>query len=246
MRVPNPWKGIGAQPREIWALCAATLVNRVGTMIVPFLVLYLTESRHFSESAAGGVLALYGFGSLIASPISGSLSDRLGPLRVMIAALALAGTIALTFPFLPGFAPVVAAAFAYALVGELVRPASLTIVSTYSDPERRKAAFALNRMVINLGMSIGPALGGFLSAVSFPLLFWVDGATSIAGAAVLFLATRSARRRAPLASGGTRATGVSARGLRDRRLLHALLAIVPVGIVFFQFESALPLYLVRQ
>lgn len=250
MRVWNPWKGIGEQPREIWALGAATLVNRMGTMILPFLVLYLTRERHLSDAQAGAALAVYGAGALISSPVAGALSDRFGAIRVMIAALAGAGVVAIAFPLVRGFAPLLAASAVFALIAELVRPASLTIVSTWADPTRRKAAFAVNRLAVNLGMSVGPAIGGFLAAFSFPLIFRVDGTTSLLAAVMLAVALRGrpshAPTRAAVGAAGGAAAPRSARALADPRLRAALLAIIPVGLVFFQIDSALPLFLVNE
>ena len=65
------------------------------------------------------------------------------------------------------------------------RPANLALIGDLVAPERRKTAFSVNRLAINLGMSVGPALGGFLATVSFRGLFWVDGATSLAAGAIL-------------------------------------------------------------
>ena len=66
-----------------------------------------------------------------------------------------------------------------------VRPASLAALTSVVRPEQRKAAVAVNRLAINLGMSVGPAVGGFLATVSFPLLFVADGASAIAAGVVL-------------------------------------------------------------
>ena len=49
----NPWRGLAGLPRAVWVLSAATLVNRSGTMFVPFLVLYLTRARGYTPAAAG-------------------------------------------------------------------------------------------------------------------------------------------------------------------------------------------------
>lgn len=51
----NPWRGLAGLPRAVWVLSAATLVNRSGTMFVPFLVLYLTRARGYTPAAAGAV-----------------------------------------------------------------------------------------------------------------------------------------------------------------------------------------------
>src|SRR6266508_5550271 len=91
----NPWRGLGTMPREIWVLFTATLVNKAGSMVLAFLVLYLTRSLGFSVGVAGTVLLLYGAGALVAAPISGVLSDRFGPIRIMRGSLLLSGVILL-------------------------------------------------------------------------------------------------------------------------------------------------------
>ena len=80
-------------PREVWVLFTATLVNKAGSMVLAFLVLYLTRSLGFSVGTAATVLLLYGVGALLAAPFAGYLCDRLGPIRIMRASLLLSGAI---------------------------------------------------------------------------------------------------------------------------------------------------------
>jgi predicted MFS family arabinose efflux permease len=73
----NIWRSLKGLPRDVWILALATLINRAGTMVLPFLVLYLTRELGFSASRAGFVLGVYGAGALVAAPISGRLTDRI-------------------------------------------------------------------------------------------------------------------------------------------------------------------------
>src|SRR5215212_8859104 len=102
----NIWRSLKGLPRGVWVLAAATLINRAGTMVLPFLVLYLTQELGFSAPRAGFALAIYGAGAIIAAPLAGRLSDSIGPLPVMRASLLLAGLLLLIFPFVRGFIPV--------------------------------------------------------------------------------------------------------------------------------------------
>src|SRR5262245_41240009 len=88
----NPWRGLGDLPREVWILSTTTLVNRAGTMAMPFLVLYLTESLGLPARRAGLVLSCYGIGSLATAPVAGRLVDALGSERMMKLSLFLSGT----------------------------------------------------------------------------------------------------------------------------------------------------------
>src|SRR5690348_3835431 len=77
--------------RPVWLLAVASLVNRAGTMVIPFLALYLTEQRGFTTTGAGQVLAVYGLGGVAASLLGGWLCDRFDPRGVMTGSLILTG-----------------------------------------------------------------------------------------------------------------------------------------------------------
>lgn len=242
----NPWRGLGGLPREVWLLFATNLINRAGTMILPFLVLYLTRELNFSPGRAGMMLAVYGATAIVAGPISGRLTDQIGALPIMRASLVTTGVMLLLFPLAKTFAGVLALTVLWAGCAELFRPASLAAITHIVPPHQRKAAFALNRLAINLGMSIGPALGGFLAAASFRAMFVVDAVTTLLAGALLSLTPWRA-----LTGVGTpeweAEPGDSAPAsiFHDRTFLIFLAGVLLVGIVFFQHEAALPLYLVR-
>jgi MFS family permease len=222
-------------------------------MVLPFLVLYLTRPGGLGAVKAGLVLGLFGICSLVSSPLFGRLCDRWGAQPVMVGSLFSTAAILLLFPFASGFAAVCVVAALLSVSIEAFRPASLAVLSELVPSDRRLAAFAVNRLAINLGMSIGPAVGGFLAEVDFRALFWVDAATSLAaGALVLFLGvvkggSRTQEERQP-AEGGTPAPDAqlppkSRPGYRNRAVLVFLAAVILTGIVFFQHSGPLPLYL---
>ena len=247
----NPWRGLGHLPRAVWILSFVTLINRAGMMALPFLVLYLTKNLGYAATTAGLVITIYGLGALIFAPISGRLSDRFGPFRLMQYSLLLSGVILLCFPLAAKLEVILPLTLLWAIISEAFRPASLSAITGIVPPEQRKTAYALNRLAINLGMSIGPAAGGFLILISYPMLFWVDGATSLLAGAVLAFALMKDKKLSaaitPLESTVSSSTSVEAppqMALADKRLLFFLIAIIPVVVVFFQHESTLPLFLV--
>ncbi|HTL97264.1 MAG TPA: MFS transporter [Holophagaceae bacterium] len=237
----NPWRGLGGLPREVWILSGATLLNRMGTMALPFLALYLTQSMGFTPARAGEALLVYGLGAVAAAPLGGHLSDRIGPLRVMRGALLLAGCIMASITLVQSWPLLLALVGLWALTAEGFRPASMAILTDLAPDDRRKAVFSLNRLAINLGMSIGPVLGGLLARHSFHALFWVDAATAAASALVLTLAARDTHAR-----GGKAARAAHPfSALKDPRLAWFLVALFPVMVVFMQHASSMPVFLVR-
>jgi MFS family permease len=241
------WRELRNLPRGVWVLFATTLVNRAGTMVLPFLVLYLTRDLGFTAVQAGRVLLVYGATALFSAALSGRLSDVLGPMKVIRNSLFATSAVLLLFPLARSHWSVIGMTFVLSLAAESFRPASLAVVADLVTPAQRKPAFALTRLAINLGMSIGPAVGGFLATVSFRWLFVVDGVTSFAAGILLVLALRRApahRAHADADTGGPVALP-SKRAWKDGRLLFFLAALFPVSIVFFQHLSSMPLYLVR-
>jgi MFS family permease len=260
----NPWRGLKNLPREMWILASVTFVNRAGTMVLPFLVLYLTRTLRILPAHAALALTVYGVAALLTMPVVGWLADRVGALIVMKSSLLLSGVALLLFPLAHRFVAILGMTFLFAVLNESVRPPSLALVSDLVTPAQRKSAFALSRLAINLGMSIGPAVGGILAILSFRWLFLADGITSILAAMVLILAWPEPRRlrssepqweepadlgREIEAEGPTALLPAAhpladLRAFRNPRMLYFLLAIIPVQLVFFQLTSTLPLFLV--
>jgi len=227
-------------PREVWLLALGTLVNRAGTMVLPFLSLYLTVRLRFTVAEAGLVLGLWGVGSMAGSYLGGRLADRCGPLAVQIGSLLAVGTGFLVLARLEALPAVAVAVLAVSTVGDAFRPALLVAASTFSPAAVRTRALALVRLANNLGMAVGPALGGVLAVKHYAWLFAGDALTCWAAALVLWL---TLRRVVPARTVPSAERAAPARSpWRDRPYLAFLVLVVGWGIVFMQIWSTLPLY----
>jgi len=241
----NLWKSLRGLPSGLWVLSGALLVNRAGSMILPFLVLYATRERGFSPEQAGLVVTFFGLGTMLASPLAGRLADRFSPLAIMQTSLVAGGVAAIALPAAKSFSALAAGIFLWAVLSESYRPPGLAIIGQITRPEQRKPAFALVRLAVNLGLSIGPVAGGLLAERSFPALFVVDGTTSVlAGVVLIALAKRMGlpSRVAPVPEAGVAPVRTA---LRDARYLYFLAAMLPVLCVFFQSFGGMALYVVR-
>jgi len=228
-------------------IASATLINRAGTMVLPFVALYARQELSVSTGDAGLVLAFYGIGALISSPFSGKLSDKIGSLKLMTMSLISTGLFLFLYSVVTDFKVFLGLSFVWAILNEAFRPASMSFISSEITPDRRKTAFALNRLAINLGMSIGPVLGGILSTINFSLLFYVDGLTSLAAGSFLIFTHwdthEVSENRTETKDQIETANKVSV--FKNKKFLYFLLACIPIEIVFFQHIGALPLHIVN-
>ena len=126
-----------------------------------------------------------------------------------------------------------------ALLGEAARPATSSLLTGTCPPELRTRAFAVLRLAINLGMAIGPALGGFLALIGYFWLFVMDALTCLLAALLTFVFLKSA----PVGAKPDSAPKNPGRGpFRDGLFLTCMLLMLLNGIVFLQMLGALPLY----
>lgn len=239
------WKDLRHLPRPVWIVSASQLVNRAGTMVLSFLVLYLTRELGFSAERAGFILFLYGAGAIVSAPFAGRMADRWGAVPLMRTSLFCAGALLLVYPLARSLTVIGVVSVVLAMLNEAFRPAAMAFFGETVDAARRKSAFALYRLAINLGMAIGPAIGGVLATISFRYLFLVDGATSLAAAFVLSAASlpRRARHRTPVTT--TTRLRLSTAAHADPRFLFFLAGVLPVTVIFFQHISSMPLFIVR-
>jgi MFS family permease len=240
----NPWKGLKGLPHDMWALFFTSLINRSGTMVIPFLALYLTQKIGVSPAEAGMALLVYGAAAFIAAPLTGKLSDKLGALKVMKFALFGSGIIFFLYSFISDYYWILAASFVLAAVNESFRPANLSLITEIVAPPQRRMAFALNRLAINAGMSVGPVIGGFLTLIDYHYLFYANAVASIA-AGIYFSSIKWSSLAGSVKEKTTEEVyKVKFSILSDKTFLFFLFAVVPANLVFFQHLGALSLYIV--
>ena len=229
-------------PREVWFLSAVLFVNRIGTMVLTFLTLYLTQELGWSLTLAGQVLSVYGVGHLAGAWAGGWLCDRVGALRIQFASLLLSGLGMFALEQLRSSFGVMIATLFIATTAESFRPANGAALAAFSPPRLRTRAVALNRMALNLGFSVGPAVGGWLAMHNYSLIFWVDGATCILAALLL----KGLFPESPKTAVEDTATATAApelHPLKDWGFLAFLGLVVLLTLAFFQGWSTFPVFL---
>ena len=69
-------------PREVRMMATAIFVNRCGTMVLPFLALYLTSRLSMSEVSAGRIISTHGLGAICSAYLGGRLTEPVGAIRL--------------------------------------------------------------------------------------------------------------------------------------------------------------------
>ncbi|NIG54293.1 MFS transporter [Chitinophaga sp. Cy-1792] len=222
-----------------WWLSLVLLINRSGTMVIPFMTVYLTQHLHFSIGQAGMVMACFGTGAIVGATLGGWLSDRIGFYQVQFWSLFLNGLLFILLGQMHTFPQICACVFVLSSVGDAFRPANSVAIAAYSKPENRTRSYALNRLAVNLGWSVGPAIGGILASFSYNLLFWVDGATCMFAAILMrvFLPPVPAPAKSHADKTENKDSVWS-----DKIYIRFLFFAMINAICLFQFNSIVPLF----
>ncbi len=239
------WRGsYQGIPKEIWFLSIISLVNRCGSMVIAFIMLYLTQELQFGIRDAGYAMMFFGAGSLVGSYIGGWLTDKVGSFPVQFWSLVLNGVILILMLQVHAFWAMCVTVFFMALISEVFRPANSVAIATNCTPETRTRSISLYRMAVNLGWAVAPAFGGLLVVLGWPWLFWVDGLTCI-GAALMLYALMPPKRQQEESEGmaeGAVAAEPGRSPYRDKKfIVFAVLTCLNV-IVFMQFLWTIPVY----
>lgn len=233
---------IGGLPGPFWWLFLGTVVNRAGTFIEPFFVLYLTGPRGVSASTAGVVLTVWGAGSLLSQPIGGFLTDRFGRRTTLVVGLTATAGALLALSTARDLAVIAALVFVVGTVGDLYRPAVSAAVADLVDEPERARAYALMFWAINLGFSVAStAAGVLLHVLGFGVLFVLDALTTL-GFGLLSLRFVPETRPEPHHDAHpARLADPVLLLARDRLLLAATGIVLVYAVLYGQVGVAVPL-----
>lgn len=229
----------GGLPRAFWWLWLGTLVNRAGTFIEPFFVLYLTTARGVSIQTTGLVLTVWGFGSLLSQPIGGVLTDRFGRRATLGASLAATSASLFALGLARDLVTITVLVLVLGIVADMYRPASSAAVADLVPEVDRTRAFALQFWAVNLGFSVASVSAGLLLHLGYGVLFVLDAATTLAFG---LLALRFVPETRPETDDNPARMLDPVRLFRaDRLLLAATGLVLGYAVLYAQVGISLPL-----
>ena len=238
-------KSLSGLSREMWLLSIATLINRSGMMVLPFLSVYLTTQLGFTLKDAGKVMFFFGFGSMIGALLGGKLSDIFGHFRVQFFSLFLAGFAFMSLAYLEdSFYQWCLMIAVTSCIADAFRPAMFAAINDFSTEETRTRSISLLRLMINLGISFGPAIGGFCAVhYGYKWLFFIEGITCILAAGFMFIFLRHTHVVPNVLSSKEKKAQNIKSPWRDSYFLFFMFMHLLNILVFAQFFNSYPVYL---
>ncbi|MGE5520263.1 MAG: MFS transporter [Candidatus Dadabacteria bacterium] len=236
----NAYSGLS---RQMWWLAIVILVNRSGTMVLPFLTVYLTHNG-FSLQQAGYIMAAFGSGGIVGSFLGGKLTDKIGFHYVQVFSLLLNGVLFFVLGRMQTFTQLAVCIFVLSTLGESFRPANAAAIAAFSTEANRTRCYSLNRLAINIGWTIGPAIGGILASINYQLLFWVDGITCILASILLHLFLSPYNKRIQKEKRVFSSEYITAYS--DKVFLKGMFFLFLIGTCFFQLFTMMPIYYKEQ
>lgn len=249
-------------PRAVHVLCVGTFINRAGTLLLPFLTLYLTRELGFGVKFASLGMGAIGLGSIVGALVGGHLADRFGRRLVMLVSLFGSAGVLIFFGRLTSPYTIIPALILFACLADMYRPAASAMIGDLVPPEQRPYAFGLVYFAINLGFPIGTVVGGMVAEKWFQALFWADALTACIYAIIittLISETLPSRQQQnmhaneneskrhghlePATNPSSDSRAAFRHILRDTPFLIFCLASLLLGVSYMQSYSTLPVYM---
>ena len=236
-------------PQQFWILILGMFIDRLGgALMFPFFTLYITRKFDVGMTEVGVIFGLFSIASVIGSMFGGALADRLGRKGMLIFGLIASALTSLLMGLVGSIELFMGGALVVGLFANAGGPAQQAMVADLLPEEKRAQGFGILRVVANLAVTIGPAIGGLMAARSYLLLFICDAVASSITAGIVALAIRETRP-ALLENGGkheqtmAQTFGGYLDVLRDGTFTLFIGACILMVLVYMQMNSSLAVYL---
>ncbi|HWG22752.1 MFS transporter [Actinospica sp.] len=244
----------GGLPGAFWWIWLGTLVNRLGSFVLPLFAFYLTGPMHRSAAFAGVVAALYGVGASVSGVVGGVLADRIGRKPTLVASLSAnaASIIALGYARSPLW--LCLGALTVGLVTNAFRPATSAMIADIVPDAQRVRAYGLNYWAINIGFAVASLSIGLVVEFGYLALFYADAASTLLCVLLIAVFVRDTTPRSaptPIAHAASPTSNNAATDapssdglatvLRDRVFITFVAVFFLLLLVFQQCNAAQPM-----
>src|SRR6059058_4146412 len=231
----------GDVDRALRPVLAVSLMGSIaGSTIFPFLGIWAIKELHASQSALAFTYLIGAVLSGLTGYLGGHTSDRVGRRPMILlgwgcTALVPVGLLAVGHHVYAGLALLAL----LPVFGSLGGAADQAMVADLVAPERHEAAYASVRVAANLGVTIGPPLGGLLLIGGHWQHLFIG--TFVLGAAGFLIAWRYIPRGGAYAPEGPPQRGSFGVIIRDIPFLLFMLSSVFATMTYIATETLLPI-----
>lgn len=234
----DSFKGLN---KDILVFALMMLINRIGTLILPFLTLYTTQQLGWTKIDAGTATMWFGLGSLAGALLGGEMTSKIGYYKTMAFSLFSAAICFYLLQFVTEFYMFCGFLFVSSLLGDLIRPALWSGITYFTNKDNQTRSVSLLRMAFNAGIAIGPAIAGSLiESHGYKWIFTIDGLTCfLAGIFMLIFIENRKEKEAE-------ATQIETKGIspyKDGLYMTFMGLNLLMLISFFQMLFTVPLFM---
>ncbi len=174
-------------PKKFWILVITVFIDMIGgTLLFPFIALYITQKFSVGMATAGIILGLNSISGLVGGTIGGALTDKFGRRSIILFGLVFSAFSTLTIGLVTELSVLYPLVIIIGFLGSIAGPAHQAMVADMLPEEKRQDGYGILRVVANISWMIGPIIGGIIAARSYLMLFILDAILSSITAVVVF------------------------------------------------------------
>lgn len=234
-------------PLTFWVLMLGSFIDRLGgSLLFPFFALYITDRFKVGMLEVGYLFAIFSLTSIVGGILGGALTDKFGRRSLLLFGLITSGASSLLMGYVGNLHVFYALAAFVGLLSNAGGPAQQAMIADLLPEEKRAQGYAMHRVIFNLAVAIGPALGGLIAARSYYALFIFDAVSSFITAIIVYLVipeTKPALEEGQKEETLGQSMGGYRHVLRDGLYMAFLFISIIVTIVYVQMNTTMSVYL---
>ncbi len=168
--VPAEFRALLKGPLRWYYLSTFLCCLGIGLSLVLY-VLYLHDIRHLSVGFATTLLAANAVAALVVSPLSGTLTDRVGPFWVIVVLLMLHAATLVSWAFASTKPWIISTSLLMAVTDGAIFGPGTVLLTRLVAPEQRQRAYGVNFMMVNIGIGLGGLISASVVSLTDPLSF---------------------------------------------------------------------------
>ena len=239
-------------PRVFWLVILGMFIDQLGgALIYPFFGLYITSKYAVGMTEVGVLFSIMAVSSLFGSLIGGAVTDKFGRKGIILFSLVISAASTLLLAFAPGLKFIYLFGFIVGFFGNMAGPAHRAMIADILPEDKRIDGFGIQRVIANLAIAIGPAIGGFVASRSYTMLFIIDVILSCITALMLYFLVPETKPVLEISpehddkQDGTLMESLAGylTVIKDSVFMVYLLASIFYVLAFMQMNTSLPVFL---